>query len=485
MNDAALRNSLKKLVNDVSWEKEILDYYSVDCSSYQIRPRAVVFPKNTKEIVSVICFAQKNNIPAIARGAGTGLVGSALGRGIILDLKRFNKINIAKDYVTVDAGVRKGDLDRQLAKVGKFFGPNPSVGPYCTIGGMVATNASGSRSLKYGSFIDNLLEVTMVTGNGQVIKLPSKNNLAKFVLKIAKKINKKSYPDVTKNSCGYRLDAVNDISDLQKVIAGSEGTLGIILSAKLRIAGIPKKRSLLILGYSSAKNAALDCKSFVKLKPSALEFVDNHTLKNFDAKFPAKTKCLLFLEFDSNVAESIQRLKKLPKLGRILHQFDKKDDMQRWWKFRDSALYYSIKNIMPDESMPHVIEDAAVPLEKLPNLFAIASKLKKTTKSKIIMYGHAGNGNIHIRLVSKNNNKKTIRNTASWFFSRIIEIGGTITGEHGDGLARSEFVRIQYGSKTYSEFVRLKKRFDPAGILNPDKIISKKSTITKNLVIGA
>ena len=178
MNLSKLRNQLKRKIRcQVLWDDEVLDYYSVDSSSYKIRPKVVVIPKNIKDIVSVICFALKQKVSVIARGSGTGLVGSVLGDGIIVDMRNFDKIKISRDHVEVGSGVLKGDLDKELLKHGKFFGPNPSVGPYCTIGGMIATNASGSRSLKYGSMIDNLLEVTLITGTGEMIRLPSKSKI--------------------------------------------------------------------------------------------------------------------------------------------------------------------------------------------------------------------------------------------------------------------------------------------------------------------
>ena len=482
MNLSKLRNQLKRKIRcQVLWDDEVLDYYSVDSSSYKIRPKVVVIPKNIKDIVSVICFALKQKVSVIARGSGTGLVGSVLGDGIIVDMRNFDKIKISRDHVEVGSGVLKGDLDKELLKQGKFFGPNPSVGPYCTIGGMIATNASGSRSLKYGSMIDNLLEVTLITGTGEMIRLPSKSKIAEFILRIANSIDKKTFPQVSKNSCGYRLDTINNQNDLQKIIAGSEGTLGIVVSAKLKVRKLPQKRSLLILGYDSITAATLECQNLIKIYPSALEFVDHTIMKNFKANFPQSTKCLLFIEFDSNINQSISQLHKISN-AKVLHKLDSEKEIQRWWKYRDSALYFSMKNVLPKESMPHIIEDATVPLPRLGELFSIANIIRKMLHAKIITYGHAGNGNIHIHFILQNKNKKVIKKIATWFFSMVIKIGGTITGEHGDGLARSEFVKLQYGPKTYLAFNMIKNRFDPHNILNQDKIITKKSTIVNRLV---
>jgi FAD/FMN-containing dehydrogenase len=453
------------------WDDEILNYYSVDSSFYQIKPKLVVAPKTVADIISVLQFAKKNNITVTPRGGGTGLVGSALSDGIILDLKNFNKIRISKNYVEVGGGTYKGKLDVALSKYKKFLGPNPSVGPYCTIGGMIATNASGSRSLKYGSTIDNLLEVTVVLGTGRVVKLPSKTQLASSIMQLARSINKNNFPQVTKNSCGYRLDAVSSQSSSQKIIAASEGTLGIIVSAKLRIFQEPRKRSLLILGFNSMKKAVNDCQNLVMLNPSALEVVDNNTMKNFNAKFTPKINCLLFVEFDSEIQQNIKKLKKIS-TGKLLRTLNNKQSIAKWWNYRNSALYYSLKNLLSNESLPHIIEDATVPLDKLEQLIALAQKIRKKFHAKMVMYGHAGNGNIHIRIASKHNDKTTIRRLGKMFFSEVIQMGGTITGEHGDGLARTDFVKLQYGPKLYSIFNELKREFDPDLILNPNKIVT-------------
>jgi len=466
-----LKSQLQKSINgDVSWDDEILDIYSVDSSLYQIRPRLVVFPKNSSDIVKILRIAKKHKISVTPRGGATGLVGSALNDGIILDMKNFDKIKVASDFVYVEPGVRKGQLDKALNRHKKFLGPNPSVGPYCTIGGMIATNASGSRSLKYGSIIDNLLEVTIITGAGKIVTLPSRTQLANSVLRIAKSIDKTKFPRVSKNSCGYRLDAISG-NTTQKIIAASEGTLGVIVSAKLRIFRIPPRRVLLVLGYDSIKNAAGDSSSLVKLGPSALELVDKNTMKNFKNKFPKKTNCLLFVEFDSDIRANIARIKKIS-AGKILYTLGNAKSAERWWAYRNSALHFSLKNLLAGQLSQHIIEDATVPVEKLRDLVAIAQNLGKSFGAKLVMYGHAGNGNIHVRVALPKNDNNIIDRLAGEFFSQVICLGGTITGEHGDGLARTKFVRMQYGQKTYCEFEKLKREFDPNFILNPNKIVA-------------
>ena len=481
MDSKKLGEKLSKIVSgDVFSDKEILDYYSVDSSSYQIRPKFVVIPKKRRDIVNVVKFSRKTKIPITVRGAGTGLVGGAIGDGIILDLKHFDSIKISKNNVTIGPGVLKGKLDILLKTSKKFLGPNPSVGPYCTFGGMIGTNASGSRSLKYGAIIDNLLQITIITGTGEIITLPSDEKFSKLIFKISKKIGKKNYPKVTKNSCGYRLDAVTTVKNSHKVMAGSEGTLGIIISAKLKTREIPTDRRLMVLAYNSEIVAAKDCFSINKLNPSALEIVDAQTIKNINYEFPKKTKCLLLVEFDSDLKNSALKLKRMV-YGDLLLDIKKEDEIERWWKYRNSALYYSLRSISKKERAPHVIEDATVPVNRLEDLISLINRLRRIPKCRVIVYGHAGNGNLHVRMISEKFTKKLILKISKDYFSKVIKIGGTITGEHGDGLSRSEFVKLQYSPKTYKEFQNLKKLFDPENVLNPGKIITHKSTIIENI----
>ena len=183
------------------------------------------------------------------------------------------------------------------------------------------------------------------------------------------------------------------------------------------------------------------------------------------------------MEYDSKQRNIQKRLKTITR-GNIVKTLKKDSEIQRWWKFRDSSLYYSSKSIK-DKTL-HVIEDATVPVAYLPELFSLINKINQKYHTKSITYGHAGNGNIHVRLIS-NGKIQSIKKIADEYFDNVIKLGGTITGEHGDGLARSEYVRKQYGSVNYDIFKELKNQFDPGHILNPGKIISHKSSIISHL----
>ena len=345
---------------------------------------------------------------------------------------------------------------------------------------MLANNSSGSRSLKYGSMIDNVSEITFIDGNGIKITLPKNKKTGKKILEITKKLNKKKIPKVTKNSSGYRIDKIKSINDSHSILVGSEGTLGIIISAKLKIKNIPKKKILFVIEYKKIPDAIKNAIKINESKPSAMEFVDKTTLKQIKFEFNKQTKCLLFVEYDEKIITSEKRLKSIIN-GKIVKRLIKESEILRWWKFRDSSLHYSLKSIKKEKRMPHTIEDSAIPIENLPKLFVILDKINKKFKTKSITYGHIGNGNIHIRLISSRKRREIIKKIAIEFFDEVFKLNGTITAEHGDGLARSEFVKKQYGKKNYQLFKEIKNLFDPNNILNPGKIISNKSSIIENL----
>ncbi len=482
-NISLIKNLQREIKSKIFTEGLPLDFYSVDSSSYKIKPMLVCIPENEAEVSKIVKFASKNKIAITTRGAGTGLVGGALGDGIVIDMQKFQKITVKDNFVEVEAGVLKGKLDAELKKHGKFLGPNPSIGAHCAVGGMVSANSSGSRSIKYGSIIDNLLHVRIILANGKTIILPDDQNIGKNILSLIKGIDRKKFPQVSKNSCGYRIDAVTNLNDTQKIIAGSEGTLGIIVSARLKTFDEPKKRVLCVIAYDSVFDAAKNCPDINMTGPSSLEFVDKNTMKNFGYKFPNSSKCLLFVEYDDKINEKIQDLKKIVS-GKFIIKTIVDKEIKKWWKYRDSSLSFSLRQIRKDERAPHIIEDAAVPIKELGNLLKTIYKIKKFFPCKVIVYGHAGNGNLHVRLISKIKNKKVIQNIAEFYFNEVIKLGGTITGEHGDGLARSEFVKMVYGKTNYDIFKKLKNFFDKDCILNPNKVIAKKNTMIRHLFLG-
>lgn len=548
-----LRDEIRSRISGiVDISPHMTRYYSVDASSYIIKPDIIVIPDSVKDVTSAIKVARKHGMPVTPRGGGTGLVGGALNTGLILDMRNINGIKISEDSATVGAGVSMGALDRALEAAERkkhgqskcacssaknahpcmvaMFAPNPSVGPFCTIGGMIGNNAAGSRSLKYGATINNVRRITMVNGTGKVVTLPDDREIGLKVLEIARRIDASMFPKVSKNSSGYRLDAVTTIDSTHKAIVGSEGTLGVIVSAELKIIKRPRaiqagplaklktRRNtgplskavtvvaapatletihlpsrLYILEYETHRDMVSDC---IKIThgtphPLAVEFVDKTILDNIKYRFKDSTRGLLFVEYDDSPGrkdggfpESALISHAAAKATSITHTTDR-SEIERWWRYRDASLHYSLTDIDEDseELIPHVIEDAAVPVESLCVLFSQIRRINEKYNTRAVMYGHAGNGNIHVRLVSqKGGIGSSLPSIASEYFKAITASGGTITGEHGDGLARSEFVSMQYGTHNRAQFAKIKSLFDPSGIMNPGKIITDKTgLLTQNL----
>ena len=455
----------RRLSCEVTDDPLICRYYSADAGPHTVKPGAIVFPKNDTDVQDVVRFACRYGVPVTARGAGTGLVGGALGGGIIVDFKNMDRIDVCNDIITAQPGAPKGVLDDMLHDKGRFFSPNPSVGRYCSLGGMIGTNASGSHALKYGSLIDNLTSVTVIDGRGRKITLPDCNDVAEKIAKMSDRIDRSRCPDTTKNSCGYRLDAVRGRSQAHKVIAGSEGTLGLVVSATFRTQKIPKSRILAVFSYLKTEHLHHDVNYIMKQGPAALEYMDRNTMNCMTHDF-GDARHALFVEFDSHPRKKISMLEDKTS-GRAEKILTDDHNIQKWWQYRNSALSYAIRKLGNAE--PQIMEDAAVPIASFGGMLNAICSTGKRYRADMMVYGHAGNANLHARLKSRGG--RTPRRAYDEFFGKIWKMKGTITAEHGDGISRTRFVRRQYGEKNHGIFVELKEMMDPAYILNPDKIV--------------
>src|ERR671925_762911 len=266
-------------VLDDSWSRRV---YSVDASNYEIEPTAVVCPADEHDVQHMCQYSFAKKIPITARGAGTGLLGQSLSEGMILDFtKHMDKITeIGEDYVIVQPGIVKGLLDKELKKRNKFLPPDPASSNYCTVGGMIADNSSGIHCLGYGSTIDFLDEIEIVYADGKrgfasAGKFDDRMTRLQKLLSPHANVIRNGYPQVSKNSCGYRLDAVMASRFMpQKVFAASEGTLGVVTCAKLKIVDIPAHRCMMVLGFEDLLAAVSAITAILKFSPVALEMLD-------------------------------------------------------------------------------------------------------------------------------------------------------------------------------------------------------------------
>jgi glycolate oxidase len=469
-------------VLDDSWSRRV---YSVDASHYEIEPRAIVCPADEHDVQDICQYSSAKKIPITARGAGTGLLGQSLSNGIILDFaKHMNKvIEMGNDYVLVQPGLVKGVLDKELKKRKKFLPPDPTSSNYCTIGGMIANNSSGVHCLGYGNTITFLEEVQMVYADGK-IGFASASKYDNRMKELSKLLSphvdqiRNGYPKVSKNSCGYRLDAViADKFNPHKVFAASEGTLGVMTSARLRILDLPAHRCIMVLGFEDLIGALLVVPTILKFSPVALEMLDHTVIMSQGGK-PSDAGCLLFIEFAGNGSSSKLEAdmtacsQELVGKCSVVEYASDELSMTKIWGARKSALNSIMKLTVGSRKPIGLIEDTVVHPAILINHATNILQLYRENGLKYVIYGHVGDGNMHTRpLIDTASTKQVelMRNIAGKIFAQVIKRGGTITGEHGDGLARTAYIEMMYGKHMTSLFSMVKKLFDPSFTMNPGK----------------
>ncbi len=481
----AFRGFLKGEVFDDEWTRKI---NSVDASHYSFSPSIVLHPFDEHDLQAISSYCCNKKLPITARGAGTGLLGQSLTNGIVVDFtKHMNKIlRIEEDYVVVQPGVVKGVLDKELRTRGKFLPPDPASSNYCTLGGMIANNSSGPHGLAYGSIINFLKSLNVVYSDGTLDLLGegvirSKCSRQLFDL-VSGNINliEDGYPQVNKNSCGYRLDAVfgNNRYLPHKVFAASEGTLGLVTSATLKILDTPLYRSLLFLAFEDVLAAASSVRTLLKFQPVAIELLDNsaNSLGNNSSSY---TGCTVFVEFaDYKLTDVEARLSKCKeKIAPSCTYVDTASDqlsVERAWATRRGQLNNIMKMTIGSRRPVGLIEDTVVNPIFLPDYVRFLLKLYHENSLSYVIYGHLGDGNLHTRPiidVNSSSELELLNLLADRVFAEVIQKRGTITGEHGDGLARVKYIPKVYGEAIFSLFEKVKKLFDPNYLLNPGKKI--------------
>lgn len=483
---------------DVSNETWIKDYYSVDSSNHQIYPELVCFPKDEDDIKISLNSAIRNGLSISCRGAGTSLLGQTLSNGLILDFTRYmNKIlgiDLQSNFVSVQPGVVKGILDKELRKHNKFLPPNPASSNYCTIGGMVSNNSSGPYGLGYGSILKYLQQVDFNYYDGSrgfAKDGVCDDRLRKLLLPLIPSHYEitSAYPNVSKNSCGYRLDSVfTPTYSPQRIFAASEGTLAIVNSLKLKILDLPIFRSLFIVYFSSVQKACMYSRKILSTSPVALELLDTPVMDS-SIKYVTKNKdgCLLFIEYFYSYNEEINTITSLLRNaiyleGKVLEQAHDLNSITNLWNSRRNALNMAIRYTVGNRKPFTIFEDTAVSIEHLYDYIVYMLALYKKYDLPYVIYGHLGNGNLHTRPIIIDSNEsdgqldskqmKILEDITNLIFKKVQEYRGTITAEHGDGIFRTPYIRNVYNDFILSYFTYVKKSFDPLNILNPGKIIA-------------
>lgn len=436
-------------------QKEDLITYSYDAFMVEGQPEAVVFPIETEEVSRIMAVAAREKIPVTARGSGTNLTGGSVPTrgGIVLAFTKMNKIlKIDKEnrLATVQPGLINMEFQKELAKQGLFFPPDPASMAISTMGGNVAENAGGPRAVKYGVTKDYLLALEVVLASGQVVRTGSLT---------------------IKNVTGY---------NLTQLFCGSEGTLGLITAMTLKLLPLPETRRTLQVAYKNLEDAGKTVVKIVDLGilPVALELLDNVFINIIEdythIGLPKEAEALLLIEVDGpEVAVEVQaeQLNKLcQELGAIEVKVAKTvEENDEIWKARRSA-YGAEARLRPTA----IAEDCTVPIGKLVQMVREVAKIAKKFNLLIPVVAHAGDGNLHPQILTDIRDKeemKRVEKAIDEISVKAVELGGTLTGEHGIGIAKREILPLELGEAAMEITRNIKKAFDPHNILNPDKVV--------------
>lgn len=526
--DKALQQLAGQLQGDLFFDKTMRTLYATDASSYREMPLAVAIPKTKADIAALISFAATNNTSIIPRTAGTSLAGQVVGNGIVVDVsKHFTKIlelNKEEGWVRVEPGVIRDELNLFLKPHGLFFGPETSTANRAMIGGMVGNNSCGSNSVIYKSTREHLLEVTAYLSDGSEVIFNTISNddfhakceFDNLEGKIYKSVRsmlsnydnqqeiKKQFPkkSIVRRNTGYAIDILVDASPFTaggpafnfcNLIAGSEGTLAFITEIKLQVVPAPAKETGLLCVHFNTIDESLHANLIgLKYNPSASELIDHYILEcTKENKEQSKNRffvegdpgAILVIEFVretreeiialTNAVEADMRAAGLGYHFPVLFGADTK----KIWTLRKAGLGL-LSNLPGDEKAVPVIEDTAVDVHDLPNYIRDFNEILKKHGLYSVHYAHAGSGEIHLRPIINLKTKEgnaLFRTIAEEVATLVKKYDGSLSGEHGDGRLRGEFIKQMVGEKNYKLLRELKYTWDPKGIFNPNKIVDTPS----------
>jgi FAD/FMN-containing dehydrogenase/Fe-S oxidoreductase len=479
---------LRRVVRgDVLCDEISRTLYSTAACIFQVMPRAVVVPRDREDVVAVVRYAHERGIPVTGRGGGSGLAGQTLGEGIILDFsKSMNRIletNQGQMWVRVQPGVVLGDLNRYLKQFGLWFPPDPSSQDVCTLGGMVANNAAGAHTVKYGPTRDYVLGLECVMDDGSLsggARWEAVERETASLLARNRALIERGRPNVLKNSSGYHV--FDPEFRMHRLITGSEGTLALVTEAKLRVIRKPAERALLRILFDDVETMGEAVVALRAFGPSALEVIDKTTIDlvrgsnpEFAQSMPSNVRAILLCEFDGEkkeaVGEAVEKARSV--LGKAVEvRAATGSEYDALWKVRKAASPILDRMQGALRSM-RFIEDASVHPD---NLTAYIRGLKGIfAKYGIdgVIFGHAGSGHVHVNLLMDPHDPKhhaMLIPIANDVTDLVVSLKGTLSGEHGDGILRAAWVRKIFGDLV-PVFEEIKRIFDPKGVLNPGKKI--------------
>lgn len=494
--------------------------YATDASLYQVTPLGVAFPRHTDDVAALAKYASETNTPLIARGAGTGLAGGCLGEGLIVDFSRYmNRVlRIDEKTVTVGPGVVRDELNRQLRPLGRYFPPDPSTTATTTIGGMLGVDAAGSHSVRVGSTRDHVqsLEVVLADGSrfeaaseplamlqqapaGETEAPQTKRGIVSRLSKLLtdhESLIASHQPSMVRNTCGYFLRGVlqDEFVHLPRMLVGSEGTLAMFTEATLHTAPLPAHRGVVLFLFGQLEGALRSVQRIAQQQPSACDLLDRRLLslaREADPQFaelisPAAEAALIVEQTGFSETQVQDRLRSLVRAVKsinlrfvVAHQTTKPDGVDFMWSLPNRVVALLTKLKGPSRPLPFV-EDMAVPPDALQEFLYATQRILQKHQVTASLYAHAAAGQVHLRPFLPRpapNDGRILETLARDLYQTVTSVGGSISGEHGDGLSRTAFIRTQYGP-LYRVFQQIKDLFDPHNLLNPGKIISDDPHLT-------
>ena len=437
--------------------------YGYDNSRRHALPQAVAFVTSHRQVVEILRLCNREGIPLTPRGTGTGTTGASVPDrgGIVLSLERMTRIldiDPENRFARVEPGVSNKQLQEALAESGFFWPPDPTSAAVCTIGGNLAYNSAGPRAVKYGTPRENTLGLRAVTGSGEEIR---------------------TGVITSKGVVGY---------DLTRLIIGSEGTLAVITEAVLKLTPLAEAKSTLQASYRDVHSAARAVSSIMAqpVTPCALEFMDGTAIDMVrdysDLELPSEVGALLMIEVDGPrhcLQQSVAAVKQAAAVEGLLaiSSASSEEEVARLWRTRQ-ALSPALRNVAPKK----INEDIVVPVSRIPDLIERLEKLSRETAIRIVNFGHAGNGNIHVNLLCNPDDPEELKRAESCLdamFNLVLELGGTLSGEHGVGLEKRDFIDREIDPVTLGLMRDIKRQFDPNNILNAGKAIPPEPVISQ------
>ncbi|HLF93624.1 MAG TPA: FAD-binding oxidoreductase, partial [Planctomycetota bacterium] len=488
MSANGLEKDLRRLVKgDVLCDDISRTLYSTAACIFQIMPRGVVVPRDRADVEAVVRYAAERGIPVTARGAGSGLAGQTLGEGIILDLSKYMdrilETNQVQSWVRVQPGVVLGALNRHLKQFGLWFPPDPSSGDVATIGGMIANNAAGAHTVKYGPTREYVLGLECVMDDGSLTggaRWREVEGRMKGLMASNREVIERGRPNVLKNSSGYHV--YDREFSMDRLLVGSEGTLAIVTEAKLKVIRKPAERALLRIYFDDLEKMGRAVVALRPLVPSALEVIDKTmidlvkgSVMEWQQKLPADLRAILLCEFDGEKRDEVdERVEEARKVLAEAMEITVATggEYENLWKVRKAASPI-LERLQGPLRSTRIIEDACVHPD---NLVAYIQGLKRIFAKygvEGVVFGHAGSGHVHVNLLlepqGKVDNAKLLP-ICEDVADLVAGLKGTLSGEHGDGILRAAWVRKIFG-ELVPVFEKVKEAFDPKGILNPGKKI--------------